>query len=81
MLIYFLKIFEKENSDCKNVETAENRQTICKKDEKNMQKTRKNEIACFLYNDNQDVQHLIICQLIPPLPITGKKGGMLFLNV
>ena len=41
MLIYFLKIFEKENNDHKNVETAENRQTICKKDEKNTQKTRK----------------------------------------
>ena len=42
MLIYFLKNFEKENSDRKNVETADNRQIICKKDEINMQKTRKN---------------------------------------
>ena len=65
MLIYFLKIFAKENSDHKNVETDDNMQIICKKDEKNMQKTRKIiEFACFLYNDNQDVQHLIICQLI-----------------
>ena len=56
MLIRFLKNFEKENSDRKNVETDENMQIICKKDEKNMQKTRKIiEFACFLLYHNTEV--------------------------